>query len=525
MVEEGNMNHTKCYNHINLAKKMMEEYARSLYEVSDYRDRVVSIDDDEYEDYDAQADDLVQIEDEFFVELSTGAQLSRNSAIGLLYQYCATLPSDAYSNHIPDFKIHHTGIGHACIVTLPLNAPISTIRGEIQPSKKKAKQDAAFRACIELRRKEALTNRFFPYRVKMTRDERDPEVEGLMENNKKFSREYPFRNPSFWDLESCIPSELYVTVIWIETPGLIYHGRFHRPLCLLTRKAMPEIPPLYIHGRGESTNAVSKSVGESVIITEERLQTLSMFTIRLLSIAANKQFECDPASFPYWIAPVKFELMDLVPTRTSLFQGSPDKIIAWDEVANAAKERWREPKIHDLATARARHECLVYTKGEEGRRYFLREVRKDLCPLSTPPKGSRESENGKYPRIIDWYLSYRPKLFVNLDQPIWEVTLITRLFNYVRKESVEGQNFPEGISFPSQANYSQVKETVLSDSIHVCFEHSQSECLVNGSFASISLDTSRWILDGLRIERSDRYQRVHISSSGGNHYTVYSNGS
>jgi endoribonuclease Dicer len=444
MVEEGNMNHTKCYNHINLAKKVMEDYSRSLYEVADFRDRVVTIDDDEYDDLEQQTDDLLKIEDEFFIEPSTGAQLSRNGAIGLLYQYCTTLPGDAYSNHIPDFKIEHAGMGYVCTVTMPLNAPISMIRGEIQPSKKRAKQDAAFRTCIELRRKEALTDRFFPYRVKMAHDERDPEVEGLMENTKKFSREYPFHNPAFWELECGVPTRLSVTVIWLEAPDLMYHGRRHRPICLLTRRCLPQIPPLYLHGRGESTNAISKSFSLSILVTEERLQKLSMFTIRLLSIAANKQFECDPASFPYWIAPVKLELMDLISADSNLFQGSPDKIMSWDEVNLAAKERWQEPKIHDLVTPRARQECLVYTKGEEGRRYYLREVRKDLSPLSPPPQGSRESENGKYSRVIDWYLSYRPKLAVAPDQPLWEVTLITRLFNYVRKESIEEPYCPEG---------------------------------------------------------------------------------
>ena len=444
MVEEGNMNHTKCFNHINLGKKVMEDYARSLYEVANFRDRVVTIEDDEYDDFELQTDNFLSIEDEFFIEPETGAQLSRNGAIGLLYQYCTTLPADAYSNHIPDFKIDHSGIGYVCNVTMPLNAPISLIRGEIQPSKKKAKQDAAFRACIELRRKGALTDRFFPYRVKMAHDERDPEVEGLMENNKKFSRDYPFRNPTFWDLESFVPTELFTTVIWIDSADLMYHGRRHRPICLLTRKFLPEIPPLYLHGHGESTNVISRAVSQSLIVTEDRIQMLSMFTIRLLSIAANKQFECDPASFPYWIAPVKLDFMDLIPSHATLFQGSPEQIIGWAEVKLAAKERWQEPKIHDLATPRARQECLVYTKGEEGRRYYLREVRKDLCPLSPPPEGSRESDNGKFSRILDWYISYRPKLSVSLDQPIWQVTLITRLFNYVRKESIEDPYFPEG---------------------------------------------------------------------------------
>jgi endoribonuclease Dicer len=297
-----------------------------------------------------------------------------------------------------------------------------------------------------------LTDRFFPYRIKVTHDERDPEVEGLMENNKKFSREYPFHNPPFWELESAVPTTLFVTILWLDTPDLMYHDRRHRPLCLLTRKLLPEIPPLFIHGRGESANVVSRALPMSIMVTEERLQTLSMFTIRLLSIAANKQFECDPASFPYWIAPVKLELMDLIPTDTTYSQGSPDKIINWDEVTIGAKERWQEPKIQDLATPRARQECLVYTKGEEGRRYYLREVRKDLCPLSPPPEGSRESDKGKFSRIIDWYLSYRPKLSVNLDQPIWEVTLITRLFNYVRKESIEDPFYTDGTSFTNNAN-------------------------------------------------------------------------
>jgi endoribonuclease Dicer len=474
MVEEGNMNHTKCYNHVNLAKKVMEDYARSLYEVADYRDRVVTIDEDD-DEFEPETDDLLQLEDEFFIEPSTGAQLSRHGAIGLLYQYSASLPSDAYSNHIPDFKTDHAGIGYVCNVTLPLNAPISLICGEVQPSKKRAKQDAAFRACIELRRKEALTDRFFPYRIKLTHDERDPEFEGLMENNKKFSREYPFRSPVFWDIDTEIPTQLYGTIIWIDTPDLMYHERRHRPLCLLTRKKPPEIPPLFLHGRGESTNAFSRTLPQRIFVTEERLQTLSMFTIRLLSIAANKQFACDPASFPFWIAPVKLEFMDTVPTDPNLFSNPPDKILAWDEVALAAKERWQEPKIHDLTDPRARSECLVYTKGEEGRRYYLRELRKDLTPLSPPPEGSRESDDGKFARIIDWYLAYRPKLNVNLEQPIWEVTLITRLFNYVRRESIEDPYFPEGTSpLIVVLTCSQIQTTLLSHSLDVRFEYRKS---------------------------------------------------
>jgi len=447
MVEEGNMSHTKCYNHINLAKKVMEDYAKSLCEVNEYRDRVVTVENnDEYEDSEPQHEDLLRIDDEFFIEASTGAQISRNGAIGLLYQYCATLPSDAYSNHIPEFKIDHAGIGYVCNVTLPINAPIHLVNGEIQPSKKRAKQDAAFRACIELRRKKALTARFFPYKVKLAQDERDPEVEGLMENNKKFSREYPIKSPTFWDLELEIPSEVYVTVFWLDVPDLMFHGRRHRPLCLLTRKPLPEIPPLYLHGRGETANAISKAMAQPVPVNEIRLQMLSMFTIRLLSIAANKQFECEPANFPYWIAPLKSELMDRILTDAALFQTSTDKIINWEEVSLAAKERWQEPKISDLTTPRAREECLVYTKGEEGRRYFLREVRKDLSPLSAPPEGSRESDGGKFSRILDWYLSYRPKLSVKVDQPIWQVTLISRLFNYVRKDSIEAPLKLESIS-------------------------------------------------------------------------------
>jgi len=491
MIEEGNISHTKCYNHINLAKRVMEDYAKTLCEVNHFRDRVVTIeDDDEYESYEPEEDDLLKNDDEFFIERSTGAQLSRTGAIGLLYQYCATLPCDQYSNHVPEFKIDHSGVGYVCNITLPINAPIHLVRGEIQSSKKRAKQDTAFRACIELRRKGGLTDRFFPYKVKMAHDERDPEVEGLMENNRKFSREYPFKNPAFWNLEIKVPSEVYATVMWIDAPDLKYHGRRHRPLCLFTRKPLPEVPPLYIHGRGESSNVISKPVAHPVLVTDSRLQMLSMFTIRLLSIAANKQFECEPARFPYWIAPVKHDLMDLIPKDSSLFQSSPEKLINWDEVAIAAKERWQDPKISDLATPRAREECLVYTKGEEGRRYFLREVRKDLSPLSSPPDGSRESDGGRFARILDWYRSYRPKLNVKPDQPIWEVTLITRLFNYVRKESFEESVPAECIDPYFGANISEKIKAVLLNPFHVRVEYSESKRSLHGRSLAFPLDTS-----------------------------------
>jgi hypothetical protein len=75
--------------------------------------------------------------------------------------------------------------------------------------------------------------------------------------------------------------------------------------------------------------------------------------------------------------------------------------------------------------------------------------------LSPPPLGSRESEDGKFSRIVDWYLAYRPKLNVNIDQPIWEVSLITRLFNYVRKESIEE---PIQIESTAGENLANVKQ-------------------------------------------------------------------
>jgi hypothetical protein len=247
-----------------------------------------------------------------------------------------------------------------------------------------------------------------------------------------------------------------------------------------------------------------------------------MFTIRLLSIAANKQFECEPARFPYWIAPIKLEFMDSLTTDHNLFTSPPDKILAWDEVTLAAKERWQEPKMHDLTDSRARSECLVYTKGEEGRRYYLREVRKDLTPLSPPPDGSRESDDGKFARIIDWYLAYRPKLNVNLDQPIWEVTLITRLFNYVRKVSIEDPYFPEGTLSGDQINSSQIETTLLSHSFDVRFEYRQSQCAVHGSPLAFPLDSGRRFPHGTRIENPCRRRDIHPSPPRSHHHAIHS---
>ena len=244
-------------------------------------------------------------------------------------------------------------------------------------------------------------------------------------------------------------------------------------------------------------------MAQPVPVNEARLQMLSMFTIRLLSIAANKQFECEPANFPYWIAPLKSESMDRILTDTTLFQTSTDKIINWEEVSLAAKERWQEPKISDLTTPRAREECLVYTKGEEGRRYFLREVRKDLCPLSAPPKGSRESDGGKFSRILDWYLSYRPKLSVKVDQPIWQVTLISRLFNYVRKDSIEEPLKLESISTKQrELIISESIKALFSNPVNVRVEHCESERVIHGCVVSLTFNPSGCFPNGLRSQSS-----------------------
>merc|ERR1711871_125323 len=142
---------------------------------------------------------------------STGASVSLQSAVNLIYQYCDLLPRDPYSELKPIFTYEQQSIDNRDIFVgvlhLPNNCPFLEIRGDtFQSSKLRAKQEVCMAACIKLHKLGALDDNLIPAVISARNFEVDKQKEtqvheNKLEKDKKRVREFNYRTPlPYWDL-------------------------------------------------------------------------------------------------------------------------------------------------------------------------------------------------------------------------------------------------------------------------------------------------------------------------------------
>lgn len=102
------------------------------------------------------------IEEEVYSIGSTGATISTQTSVSLLYHYCSKLPRDEYFNPKPDLFYVDDADGVICHIILPCNAPIHHIVSAPQSSIEAAKKDSCLKACKELHQIGALTEYLLP---------------------------------------------------------------------------------------------------------------------------------------------------------------------------------------------------------------------------------------------------------------------------------------------------------------------------------------------------------------------------
>ncbi|KAL6599548.1 hypothetical protein ACP70R_045685 [Stipagrostis hirtigluma subsp. patula] len=97
-------------------------------------------------------------EDQYYRVQSTGAIVTLNSSVRLIYIYCSKLPSDEYFKSVPRFSIDRT-LG-TCTLHLPKSCPVQTIHAEGDVSV--LKRVVCLQACRELHAIGALTDHLLP---------------------------------------------------------------------------------------------------------------------------------------------------------------------------------------------------------------------------------------------------------------------------------------------------------------------------------------------------------------------------
>ncbi|CAL4943021.1 unnamed protein product [Urochloa decumbens] len=118
--------------------------------------------------------------EESYCVQSTGAVVTLNSSVPLIYFFCSKLPSDEYFKPVPRFNIDKA-LG-SCTLHLPMSSPIQTIYAEGEVSV--LKRVVCLKACRELHAIGALTDFLLPELSDPYKDEPDIVVD-------KYQREQP----------------------------------------------------------------------------------------------------------------------------------------------------------------------------------------------------------------------------------------------------------------------------------------------------------------------------------------------
>ncbi|KAG0366661.1 hypothetical protein BC939DRAFT_526607 [Gamsiella multidivaricata] len=404
-----------------------------------------------------QMRELANVQTSYIVK-STGARVTFNSAIALLHQYCASLPSDAYMRPKPYFEIlaAKTAGEWDCLLTLPPNAPIIDFYQASFSRKMLAKKAVAFQACTELHSIGALNDRLLPHRNKVmieselysSEDEEDQEKEDDVDDQdtkSKSLKRYPFRQPEFWDNkivaptagaseEGAVASEtirLYMSLFTLRPQTASGSGSGSqddlddtrsnfRSLGLLTATAPPHIDPIELFFDGVSRWVDIVVVSKPLLLTSQQVSTLHRYCNVLYLNLYRKPIDMGTpeSGMRHIIAPLKFEADILLKDERPL-----DQLIDWDEIGAGANHPTTVdmPDSTELVWDMLKDKVLL-EKAQAGRNYFPVAIRKDLTPASPIPQGIQgtreEAQDGTI--FTDFYKVKRDIAIKNSNQPLVE---------------------------------------------------------------------------------------------------------
>ncbi|KAI3877798.1 hypothetical protein MKW92_013413 [Papaver armeniacum] len=97
----------------------------------------------------------------YYVE-STGASVTVDSSVSLIYRYCEKLPGDKYFSPKPIFQLSLFGGAYECILILPPNAPFQRLVGPSVINSHLSKQLVCLEACKKLHQMGALDDHLLP---------------------------------------------------------------------------------------------------------------------------------------------------------------------------------------------------------------------------------------------------------------------------------------------------------------------------------------------------------------------------
>ncbi|KAL6812917.1 hypothetical protein GGI42DRAFT_364309 [Trichoderma sp. SZMC 28013] len=421
MVEEGNLDHHRKLRRAIRDAHALRQFCSALPEDRKVLDFVV--------DPDLLAAQE-QVTQRRFTIAETGAQLTFITSLGVLSKFASSFPNHAEDGMLHlEYIVHSMGQKFRAQVILPDGSPIKMFSGEIQKSKQLARCSAAFEACVYLINKKYITGNLQPAFTKALPYMRNARL--AISSDKK--SEYAMRiKPDFWS--SCLapepPASLYQTTIALDQPEAL--GRASRPLILLTRKPLPDIPstPLFFGGGRTSIVRLSNSQTSFEVLPHE-IEALASFTLRLFTDVSSKEYDAKSHEIPYFLAPSK-----LSPG------GDKAAEIDWVAVQYAHEN---EKLCWEDAPNEFFKDKLATDPWDGSRKFILRGINEELKPSDPTPKGVPQPKSLGYRKVEQTIKEYSNSLSIKSrkrmnwrdDQPVVNAELLPIRRNFLDEFFVE----------------------------------------------------------------------------------------
>ncbi|KIJ20171.1 hypothetical protein PAXINDRAFT_126718 [Paxillus involutus ATCC 200175] len=349
-----------------------------------------------------------------------GGRLYERDAIPALYSLTANVQK-ANSSGRP-LLVTKEGAGSqnmhewSCTVMLPLGLPLEYVAGPTCLTPAHARRSAAYEACVQLFEHGAFDHSLFPapQRLEFTTGN----SAALAADKVSGNRCYPRKRTQFWTNSIRLSGRhLFPFVVCVEGRDADF-----APILILTQQPLPHIPPFRLFFPGMS-KTIRNLRGPPLVVDEQRLGALRLFTLRICRAISNKPFGCPVEKMAYIFAPLKPPQQGNSQTIESIDFGHLLDYIPWDIVRLAGKEWMVRFDLDDLRSSPESVRDIVVQDRlvEFTRRYYATRLRQDLTPLSKPEDSPREVE---YANLVE-YCKARRKGFEGLldyTQPLMEVS-------------------------------------------------------------------------------------------------------
>ncbi|KAF2152570.1 ATP-dependent helicase dcl1 [Myriangium duriaei CBS 260.36] len=432
MVEEGNQDHIMLLDNNQRAEGLMRAFCARIPD-----DRKVA-------DFSYDTALPPEAGSESYRSRTTDAVLTLSNSTRILADFATTLPHREEEFMQPIYVTESAPGGFISQVMLPNYSPIPGSRGKVKRRKAWSRFSAAFQTCKELIRYNHLDEHF----VSKYKDRRSTVRQLALAANLRTSNQYKMRSKPRWSLSEHTVDSLYGTLITFERLD-----RPFRPLLLLSRRKPLQYPGFPVFPTSEvAANVRLDSHNQLISVSDDELQRLTQFTLRVFKDLFNKTYEFEPSKMPYWIAPA----------ASNAEQIGPVPSVDWSIMSVSCEEepvRW-SPEIEPMFLV----DKFFIDPYNGGKRYFSNGVATNLTPDDPNPLWDGK---GKTASILETTISLwrksRAGYKANHQQPVLKADRVLHRRNLLAPPSAnEGEERSRCFICPQPLEISRLPTDIVT---------------------------------------------------------------